>query len=242
MTTLFIADLHLEEGRRDITDALLAFLPSHCHGIDALYILGDLFENWIGDDERTPLQQEVTQALQAVTASGTSLYLMHGNRDLLIGQDFCQRVGATLLDDPTVIDLYGEATLLMHGDSLCTDDVEYMKFRRSVRDGSWHKAFLARPLHERQLVAKQLRQLSQMKNQGKAQAIMDVTPEEVERVMAQHQIQRLIHGHTHRPCVHPLTVNGKSAERLVLGDWDQRVWFIQAAPAQPPQLFSLAPF
>ncbi|TVP52462.1 MAG: UDP-2,3-diacylglucosamine diphosphatase [Halomonadaceae bacterium] len=242
MATLFIADLHLEESRRDITDALLDFLPRHCYGIDALYILGDLFENWIGDDERTPLQQEVTQALQAVSASGTALYLMHGNRDLLIGNDFCQRLGARLLDDPTVVDLYGEPTLLMHGDSLCIDDVEYMKFRRSVRDGSWHQAFLARPLAERQMVAKQLRQLSQLKNQGKAQEIMDVNPGEVERVMADKDVRALIHGHTHRPKVHQFEVNQQPARRLVLGDWDKRVWFIEAAAGQSPELRSLAPF
>ncbi|MDX1589738.1 MAG: UDP-2,3-diacylglucosamine diphosphatase [Oleiphilaceae bacterium] len=242
MTTRFIADLHLEESRRDITDAFLGFLADYGHGIDALYILGDLFENWIGDDERTPLQEEVSQALASVSESGTDLYLMHGNRDLLIGQDFCQRVGARLLDDPTVVDLYGEPVLLMHGDSLCTRDLEYMKFRKSVRDGKWHRAFLNRPLAERQQVARQMRQLSQMKNQGKPREIMDVTPEEVVRVMQEHRVRTLIHGHTHRPQVHELSLDGAQARRLVLGDWDRRVWYIESAPGQAPQLKSLTPF
>lgn len=242
MTTRFIADLHLEESRRDITDAFLSFLAEFGHGIDALYILGDLFENWIGDDERTPLQEEISQALAQVSESGTALYLMHGNRDLLIGEDFCQRIGARMLDDPTLIDLYGEPVLLMHGDSLCTADVEYMKFRRSVRDGSWHKAFLARPLAERQQVARQMRQLSMARNQGKPQEIMDVTPAEVELVMQEYRVRRLIHGHTHRPKVHELTLQGQPAQRLVLGDWDKRAWYIEADRGQAPQLKALAPF
>jgi len=238
MTTLFIADLHLEESRRDITDAFLGFLPREAHGIDALYILGDFFEAWIGDDENTPLQQEVAGALQAVSASGTRLYLMHGNRDFLIGEDFCDRIGAQLLEDPTRIDLYGEPTLLMHGDSLCTRDLEYMKFRKSARSTQWQQAFLQRPLADRQQVARQMRQISQMKNQGKQQDIMDVTPEEVVRVMEEHDVQRLIHGHTHRPAVHDLTVAGGSAQRFVLGDWDRCIWYIHASADQNPELIS----
>ncbi len=239
MTTRFIADLHLEEARRDVTDAFLAFLPTYAHGIDALYILGDFFEAWIGDDERTPLQEEVSNALLRTRETGTRLYLMHGNRDFLIGQDFCDRVGAELLEDPTVIDLYGELTLLMHGDSLCTADEEYQTFRANMRNPQWQQAFLQRPLADRQLVAKQMRQISQAKNQGKKQDIMDVTPEEVAADMERHQVQQLIHGHTHRPAVHDLTANGQPAKRYVLGDWARKVWFIEAEPNSTPELLSV---
>ncbi|PAV26781.1 UDP-2,3-diacylglucosamine diphosphatase [Tamilnaduibacter salinus] len=236
MRTLFISDLHLEESRRDITDAFLRFLRDHAPGADQLFILGDFFEAWIGDDERTPLQEEVAEALKAVTAGGTRLYLMHGNRDFLIGEDFCQRVGGELLDDPTVIDLHGTPTLLMHGDSLCTADVEYQKFRKTMRDPQWQTMFLKRPLADRQLVARQLRDMSMAKNQGKKEAIMDVTPEDVVASMEQHGVQRLIHGHTHRPAIHELTANDEEARRYVLGDWDESVWWIEAIDDQTPEL------
>lgn len=239
MTTRFIADLHLEEARRDITDAFLGFLPRYAHGIEALYILGDFFEAWIGDDERTPLQEEVAEALRQTRASGTRLYLMHGNRDFLIGQNFCERVGAELLDEPTVIDLYGEPTLLMHGDSLCTADVEYQKFRANMRNPQWQQAFLQRPLADRQLVARQMREISQAKNQGKKQDIMDVTPEEVVADMEHHGVQQLIHGHTHRPAVHELEANGRPAKRYVTGDWHEKAWYIEAQPNSTPELLSV---
>ncbi|MYL26920.1 MULTISPECIES: UDP-2,3-diacylglucosamine diphosphatase [Halomonadaceae] len=239
MTTRFIADLHLEESRPDITNAFLGFLPAYAHNIDALYILGDFFEAWIGDDEHTPLQETVAEALQAVTATGTALYLMHGNRDFLIGQDFCDRVGATLLDDPTVIDLHGEPTLLMHGDSLCTTDEEYQKFRATMRNPQWQKAFLQRPLADRQTVARQMREISQAKNQGKEQTIMDVTPEEVVADMERHGVQQLIHGHTHRPAVHELEANGAPARRYVTGDWHEKAWYIEARTGAAPELLSV---
>lgn len=236
MTTLFISDLHLEEERRDITDAFLGFLDDRAVNASALYILGDFFEAWIGDDERTPLQEEVAAGLKKITDAGVDLFLMHGNRDFLIGQDFCDRVGATLLDDPTVIDLYGTPTLLMHGDSLCTADVEYQKFRANMRNPQWQAMFLKRPLEDRQLVARQLRQMSMAKNQGKQESIMDVTPEEVTREFEAHGVQRMIHGHTHRPAVHDSEANGQPATRFVLGDWDSHVWWIEAGPDQLPAL------
>ncbi|MBO6850501.1 MAG: UDP-2,3-diacylglucosamine diphosphatase, partial [Marinobacter sp.] len=197
MTTLFISDLHLEESRPDITDAFLGFLETRARGVEQLYILGDFFEAWIGDDERSPLQDTVAGALKALSDSGTAIFLMHGNRDFLIGEDFCARAGATLLDDPTVVDLYGTPTLLMHGDSLCTADVEYQKFRQNMRNRQWQQMILQRPLADRQQMARQLREISMAKNQGKEEFIMDVTPEEVVKVMEDHGVQRLIHGHTH---------------------------------------------
>ncbi len=236
MITLFISDLHLEESRPDITDAFLAFLKNKAMGVERLYILGDFFEAWIGDDERTPLQETVAAVLREVNESGTDIFLMHGNRDFLIGEDFCNRAGATLLDDPTVVDLYGTPTLLMHGDSLCTADVEYQKFRANMRNPQWQQMILARPLEDRQQMARQLREISMAKNQGKEEVIMDVTPEEVVGDMEKHGVQRLIHGHTHRPAIHKLTANGMPAKRIVLGDWDQNIWWLEAKPGDEPRL------
>ena len=236
MTTLFISDLHLEESRPDITEAFLGFLKDKARGVEKLYILGDFFEAWIGDDERTPLQETVAAALKEVNASGTTIFLMHGNRDFLIGEDFCKRAGATLLDDPTVVDLYGTPTLLMHGDSLCTADVEYQKFRANMRNPQWQQMILQRPLADRQTMARQLREISMAKNQGKEETIMDVTPEEVVKEMEAHGVQRLIHGHTHRPAAHELEANGQPAKRIVLGDWDKHVWWLEVRPDEEPVL------
>ncbi|PSF05372.1 UDP-2,3-diacylglucosamine diphosphatase [Marinobacter fuscus] len=236
MTTLFISDLHLEESRPDITGAFLAYLDQKARGAEQLYILGDFFEAWIGDDERTPLQEQMADALRKLAASGTSIYLMHGNRDFLIGEEFCQRAGATLLDDPTVIDLYGTPTLLLHGDSLCTADVEYQKFRASMRNPQMIKMLLARPLKDRQQMARQLREISTAKNQGKAETIMDVTPNEVVRELEAHGVQRMIHGHTHRPAIHQLEANDQSAQRIVLGDWDENIWWLEVKPGEEPAL------
>ncbi len=236
MTTLFISDLHLEESRPDITGAFLGFLKTHAMGVERLYILGDFFEAWIGDDERTPLQEQVAAALREVRDSGTEIFLMHGNRDFLIGNDYCERAGATLLDDPTVIELYGTPVLLMHGDSLCTADVEYQKFRANMRNPQMQKMMLARPLEDRQQMARQLRQMSMAKNQGKAEDIMDVTPEEVVRELEHHGVQLMIHGHTHRPAIHDLEANGEPARRIVLGDWDTHVWWLEARSGQEPEL------
>tara|TARA_B100000965_G_scaffold383457_1_gene382706 strand:- start:7 stop:732 length:726 start_codon:yes stop_codon:yes gene_type:complete len=236
VTTLFISDLHLEESRPDITGAFLGFLKTHAMGVERLYILGDFFEAWIGDDERTPLQEQVAAALREVRDSGTEIFLMHGNRDFLIGNDYCERAGATLLDDPTVIDLYGTPALLMHGDSLCTADVEYQKFRANMRNPQMQKMMLARPLEDRQQMARQLRQMSMAKNQGKAEDIMDVTPEEVVKELEHHGVQLMIHGHTHRPAIHDLEANGEPARRIVLGDWDTHVWWLEARSGQEPEL------
>tara|TARA_R100001440_G_scaffold62701_2_gene82789 strand:- start:53997 stop:54722 length:726 start_codon:yes stop_codon:yes gene_type:complete len=236
VTTLFISDLHLVESRPDITRAFLNFLEQRAAKAETLYILGDFFEAWIGDDEHTPLQDEVAAALRKLTDGGTRLYLMHGNRDFLIGNAFCDSVGGELLDDPTVIDLYGTPTLIMHGDSLCTADVEYQKFRANMRNAQWQEMFLKRPLADRQLVARQLREISMAKNKGKDEFIMDVTPEEVVKDMESHKVQLMIHGHTHRPAVHDHEANGQPAQRIVLGDWDKHVWWLEAEPDRKPEL------
>ncbi|MBQ0746053.1 MAG: UDP-2,3-diacylglucosamine diphosphatase [Marinobacter sp.] len=236
MTTLFISDLHLEESRPDITGAFLRFMNEEAPRAEHLYILGDFFEAWIGDDEHTPLQEQVAAALRTLSDNGTRIFLMHGNRDFLLGEDFCARAGATLLDDPTLIDLYGTPTLLMHGDSLCTADVEYQKFRANMRNPKTQKLILARPLKDRQQMARQLREMSMATNSDKAEDIMDVTPDEVVRVMEAHDVPRLIHGHTHRPAEHTLKVNNKTAKRIVLGDWDKNLWWLEANPGLEPEL------
>lgn len=227
MTTLFISDLHLEEARRDITDAFLAFLTTEAAEATHLYILGDFFEAWIGDDEKTELQQEITQALKSYTASGRKLSIMHGNRDFLIGQQFASETGAELLEDPTLIELGGKKTVLLHGDSLCTKDVAYMKFRQNMRNPQWQTLFLERPLADRKTTAQQLRAISMAKNKGKKEEIMDVTEEEVISLLDNFDAEIMIHGHTHRPKRHNLKLsNGNQAERIVLGDWDKNLWHL----------------
>lgn len=230
MKRLFISDLHLEEARPDILRAFLQLLAGRAQDSDELYILGDFFEAWVGDDDDRPLIQNVASALQKLSNGGTRLYLMQGNRDFLLGEAFCQRVGATLLPDPSVIDMNGEPCLLMHGDSLCIDDEQYMAFRQQARSAAWQDEVLARPLEERRALARQLRMASSEANSNKAEDIMDVSPGEVRRVMAEHGCRRLIHGHTHRPARHRLDIHGASAERIVLGDWDQRGWLLETSP------------
>ena len=220
-STLFIADLHLDSARPAVLVALAQFLSQHSN-CDRLYILGDLFDAWIGDDDDAPLVTEVAAILRAFTAAGPELFIMQGNRDFLLGDAFCQAVGAQLLPDPTVIDLYGEPTLLMHGDSLCTGDKEYQAFRNTARDPQWQAQLLALELPERRALAAQMRNMSREANSNKAEDIMDVTPAEVEKVMRDHGVKQLIHGHTHRPAQHIVS----TGKRWVLGDWDSRGWAI----------------
>jgi UDP-2,3-diacylglucosamine hydrolase len=224
---LLISDLHLEEKRPDITRAFLHFLDTRARQAEALYILGDFFEVWIGDDAMSPFQRRIAQALHALSETGTRIYLMHGNRDFLIGRDFCRAAGCTLLADPTRVELNGEPVLLMHGDSLCTRDLGYIRLRRWLRNplSLWLLRHL--PLATRQKLARKLRQESRAQTRMKASEITDVTPEEVPRVMAAHGVRTLIHGHTHRPAIHRLEVDGQPAQRIVLGDWDRQGWALQ---------------
>ena len=227
MRYLFISDLHLEAQRPDITRAFLRFLDEQASQAEALYILGDFFEVWLGDDNPDPLADEVSSALLALSRRGTRIHLMHGNRDFLIGKDFCRRSGCTLLNDPTVIKLNGEPVLLMHGDSLCTDDIGYMRMRRWLRNPL--SLFILRnlPLKTRHRIGRKLRNESQQRTRYKALDITDVNQDEVLRVMRKHQATTLIHGHTHRPAVHPLEIDGKAVQRIVLGDWDKAGWVLE---------------
>ena len=235
---LLISDLHLEEKRPDITRAFLLFLATRARQAEALYILGDFFEVWIGDDGMTPFQHEIADALRELSEAGTRIYLMHGNRDFLIGQRFCREAGCTLLSDPHKVQMNGEPVLLMHGDSLCTLDVGYMKLRRWLRNPLSLLILRNLPLSTRQKLARKLRNESRAQTRMKASEIVDVTPEEVIKVMAAHDVRTLIHGHTHRPAVHELEVNGQAARRIVLGDWDRQGWALQVDETG----FNQAPF
>ena len=222
-----ISDLHLAPERPQVTAALDAFLEER-RDARALYILGDLFEFYIGDDDDSALVAEVADMLRAYSDAGPALYLMHGNRDFLIGDAFADRVGGTLLPDPTVHELGGEPVLLMHGDSLCTRDVEYQRFRALARSPAWQADILAKTLAERRAIAEQLRTASRDAGSRKAEDIMDVTPEEVTRSLRNSGCTTLIHGHTHRPARHRESVG----TRWVLGDWESLGWYLRATPQQ----------
>ena len=228
MHTLFISDLHLHESRPQVTRAFFHFLYSHAIHAETLYILGDFFDAWIGDDDDSELLQDVASGLHKLSELGVAIYFMHGNRDFLLGKAYASKAGMSLIDDGTVIDLYGTPTLLMHGDTLCTGDTEYQQFRTMVRSPQWQQQILAQPLAARRALAAQLRAKSQSMNSLKADDIMDVSPTEVIAQMEAARVTRLIHGHTHRPARHQLVVAGKPAERIVLGDWHDSGWCIKA--------------
>ncbi len=216
MATLFVSDVHLQGEQTPANGLLRRFLQHRATAAEALYILGDLFEAWLGDDLILPEQQGIIDALRSLTDSGVPVYLMHGNRDFLLGADFARRTGCTLLPDPCVIDLYGSPALLMHGDLLCSDDLPYQQMRRQLRDPQWIAAFLAKPAAERVAFARQLRDTSKEEIGRKADYVMDVNGETVAAYLQQYRVSRLIHGHTHRPAVHELP-DGR--QRLVLGAW-----------------------
>ncbi|MEQ1774851.1 MAG: UDP-2,3-diacylglucosamine diphosphatase [Burkholderiales bacterium] len=221
--TLFVSDLHLAADRPLISEQFFAFVRDTARAAEALYILGDLFEYWIGDDDREEaLNDAVASSLAALSARETRLYIMHGNRDLLIGADFAARCGATLISDPAIVALYGTRTLLMHGDTLCSDDLEYQAFRRYAHDTENQRKFLAQPLSARRDQMLAMRAKSEQVKKAKTDEIMDVTPATVDAALRAHGYPRLIHGHTHRPARHVHHVDGRECERWVLADWYQR--------------------
>ncbi|MBD8599883.1 MULTISPECIES: UDP-2,3-diacylglucosamine diphosphatase [unclassified Pseudomonas] len=224
---LLISDLHLEEGRPDITQAFLGLLNGRARNAESLYILGDFFEAWIGDDAMSPFQRSICQALRALSDSGTRVFLMHGNRDFMIGKAFCKAAACTLLKDPSVVHFNGEPVLLMHGDSLCTRDEAYMRMRRYLRHPLTRWVLRHLPLSTRHKLARKLRSESRAQTRMKANDIVDVTPHEVPRVMTESGVKTLIHGHTHRPAVHDVQLGETTAQRIVLGDWDREGWLLQ---------------
>ena len=230
MTTLFIADLHLCTEEPAITAGFLRFLTGEARQADALYILGDLFEAWIGDDDPNPLHREMAAAIKAVVDSGVPCFFIHGNRDFLIGKRFARESGMTLLPQEKVLNLYGRRVLILHGDTLCTDDAGYQAFRAKVHQRWLQMLFLALPLCIRKRVAARMRADSKAANSSKSLEIMDVNKHAVIAEMEKHHVQWLIHGHTHRPDVHPLTVNGEPAFRVVLGAWHHEGSMVKVTP------------
>jgi UDP-2,3-diacylglucosamine hydrolase len=219
VTVLFISDLHLDTGQPETIERFLAFIDAHASEARSLYILGDLFEAWIGDDDDDPRLVPILDALRRVTAAGTDCAVMHGNRDFLLGERFAARTGCRLLGDYERIELFGEPALLTHGDLLCTDDVRYMSLRATLRSPAWQHDFLAKPLDERRRIAADLRQMSAAEIAAKDEYIMDVNAEAVAQTMRDFGVRLLIHGHTHRPAVHRFDLDGATATRVVLGAW-----------------------
>jgi len=229
--TLFVSDLHLDESRPAVTQRFLAFLERQARAADALYILGDLFEVWLGDDAPSALDDNVIQELRKLGEGGIPTYFVHGNRDFLIGDEFARQAGCRLLPEATVVDLYGTATLIMHGDTLCTDDLRYQAFRQQVRAAAWQRQFLSLPRTERERLAQEMREKNAEEKLQKTEQIMDVNQDTVEGAMRNHGAARLIHGHTHRPGIHRFNLDGTPVQRLVLGAWEAHGSVGRCSPA-----------
>jgi UDP-2,3-diacylglucosamine hydrolase len=222
MTVLFISDLHLDAGDAEAIHRFAEFMDGDARDAREVYILGDLFEAWIGDDDDDARLAPISAALARLTGSGIPCALMHGNRDFLLGERFCTATGCRLLGDYERIEIYGQAVLLTHGDLLCTDDTRYLELRSQLRSSEWQRTFLAKPLAERRRIARELRQLSATEIAAKSDYIMDVNQGAVERTMRDFDVTVLLHGHTHRPAIHHFVLAGRPATRLVLGAWYER--------------------
>ena len=237
MSTLFVSDLHLDPARPEITALFLRFLQREAASADALYILGDLFEAWVGDDDPSSTGQQVADGLHRLADAGVPVYFVHGNRDFLVGQDYAGRAGMRILPDPAVVSLYGEPVLVMHGDLLCTDDHAYQAFRAQTRDPHWQAMFLAQPLAARQAFAAQARQASMSRQQdmidgdrASFEAVTDVNPQAVEATLARFGVATLVHGHTHRPAMHAVRIGDREGRRIVLGDWYEQGSVLRVSP------------
>jgi UDP-2,3-diacylglucosamine hydrolase len=219
VSILFISDLHIDESRPEITAQFADFLRTEACAADALYILGDLFESWVGDDAPDAGQLAAIAAIRRLTGDGVPCFVMHGNRDFLLGERFCEASGAYLLPDPLIVTLYGEPVLVMHGDALCTDDRAYQRLRATVRDPDWQRRFLSLSVHQRRALAGAARTGSQAHTAAVDYTITDVNAESVALALRNSGVATLLHGHTHRPGIHPLTVDERACTRIVLGDW-----------------------
>lgn len=216
---LFISDLHLAPERPEIIQLFIDFLNKQATQAESLYILGDLVEYWLGDDDRAEGLSSVFDCMKQHADNGLKIYLMHGNRDFLIGEQLAQRAGCTLIHEPYIATFNNTNVLLMHGDILCTDDVRYQELRNMLRNPAWQKDFLNKPLAEREEMARALRKQSKQETQNKSDDIMDVNATAVNQAFIDHNVSLIIHGHTHRPSIHQLEVAGKQVKRVVLGDW-----------------------
>ena len=219
MATLFVSDLHLDDARPQIVGQFEQFCAGEARAADALYVLGDLFEAYVGDDDDAALNARIAKALRGVADAGVAVHYLAGNRDFLVGEDYARRCDMQIVADETVVDLQGTPTLLLHGDVLCTDDAAYQAFRAQVRDPAWQAAFLARPLAERRAFARHARDASRAHTSSTDMAIMDVNQQAVETALRKAGVSRMIHGHTHRPAIHGFVLDGQPAQRIVLGDW-----------------------
>jgi UDP-2,3-diacylglucosamine hydrolase len=219
LKTLLISDLHLDPATPGIQRQFLEFLEGEARSASALYILGDLFEVWLGDDDPAPASRTIVQSLRALTDAGVTCFVMHGNRDFLIGQRFCRETGAQLIEDGTVVEIHGDRVLLLHGDVLCTDDVSYQRLRRIVRNPAVQWIFRHMSLARRRALAQKVREGSRMHVDTTEAKIMDVNAEAVANAFRESGVGTMIHGHTHRPAVHSLEVDGSRVQRIVLGDW-----------------------
>ena len=227
MSVYFVSDLHLKPERPDLTRAFSQLLSSISSDAERLYMLGDIFEAWIGDDTPVPDLSDVFDQLRALSDQGCLIFFQKGNRDFLVGKELAERIGAEILDDSVVHTLSIGPVLLMHGDQLCTDDEEYIQFRSMVRNPLWQQQFLQKSLNERLEIARQLRETSQQRGQEKAEYITDVSPSAVEQAIISADVSILIHGHTHRPAIHALHYPEREATRIVLGDWDKKGWYLK---------------
>ena len=216
----FISDLHLSENTPSVTEGFFEFLKTAAQELSHLYILGDLFEAWVGDDDNSELATSVMQKINHATRTGLEIFFIHGNRDFLCGQKFAEQSNLTLLPDPFFLNFFDQKIALSHGDSFCIEDLEYMKFKKEVRSEEWRREFLQKPLNDRLNIASNMRDASQKNNTNKDIAIMDVTPTAIQDFFAEHHIDLLIHGHTHRPDTHQIN----SGTRIVLGDWHKTGW------------------
>ena len=239
--TLFVSDLHLDESRPQITSLFERFLAGEARNAAALYILGDLFETWIGDDDDAALPARVAKALRALADTGVPIFFVAGNRDFLLGAEYAARTGLTLLADATVHVIASQPTLLMHGDTLCTDDAAYQAFRAQVRDDHWQRAFLAQPLDARRAFAARARVGSRQHTRATPEVLMDVNASAVAAALRAAGVHRLIHGHTHRPAIHRLALDGRPAERVVLGDWYTQGSRLRVGPGGRLALENIAP-
>jgi UDP-2,3-diacylglucosamine hydrolase len=232
LLTYFIADLHLAEDRTDITQCFLAFLKNEAPKAQTLYILGDLFESWVGDDDDSEFVKQVASALSLLSNQGTTIFYIQGNRDFLLGEKYAKKSGMVLLKDVELIDLYGTPTVIMHGDTLCTRDVPYQAFRKKSRSWWWQATIKSLPLFVRRKIAENYRNKSAKATAMKSQDIMDVTGSTVIESLEQYQSQLMIHGHTHRPAIHKLSANNKEATRIVLGDWYEQGAWLKVTPTE----------
>jgi len=226
--SLLISDLHLCDTRPELNEAFRSFCSEHASKAESVYILGDLSDAWIGDDDDSDTANLIRSTLASIGSLGVKIYLMTGNRDFLLGQQLADDCGAALLPDPSVVKLHGHSALLLHGDSLCIDDAEYMAYRAQIQNPAARQMLLTKPLEERRQIATMLRSQSKSANSNKAEDIMDVNAGEVSRQMKEANVTLMIHGHTHRPAVHDTELQGIPAKRMVLGDWGENVWYIKA--------------